>query len=504
LKFSITLPFRVGWSLFRSIVDDIKTNNNNNNNNSPPTFSTLTLFRFGKSINPTPPQPNPPHDRSINQSIHPSKMPKKHKRASSRALPPPMADPTSSRSRSSSTDEHEDSDNHDCTSSNSHAEEEEQEEQEHDGRPSQEEKEMILALINQDYHLPGNSYLADLYQYMTNNHPLFGICCHSRIHPIQTKMRIVALLGSILFGLVISNLFVLLILDNETYQRQVFYFSTNSSSSSSNLYDYYPGHYSTDNGNESDTTIPTHSSVFGWSDDRMGGDGGAGIQNGTTTNVTNTTVPTTTTMASNNHTVVELSVTSGMLLLWTVGGGFHAIFDMMFWYMVACNCCPFSKRFKKLGAIVGLTFVVLMAAVASFFLVLRASIELQHEQQQQLLLLGGNDGDDYFNDNETKALRLPSSSSHTLGDSAGLVDDDIQWNEQVISIELLDFVLAYLIEFTMAVLVYYPLASLILFTGILGLGRLPILGGWPRDMWLERQRQSNKQLQKLDNEKTKV
>jgi hypothetical protein len=399
-------------------------------------------------------------------------MKNKHQRASSNASPP-MADPTS-RSSSSSMDEYDDSDNNDSSSSSSSHEKEDG-----DASLSEEEKEMILALINQAYHLPGNSYLADLCQYMTNNHPLFGICCHSRIHPIRTKMRILALLGSILFGLVISNLFVLLILDNETYQQQVFYFSTNSSSSSSsNLYDYYPNYY-TDN-NNGDTTILTN--------------GGAGIQNG---NMTNATV----TMTS-NQTVVELSVTSDMLLLWTVGGGLHAIFDMMFWYMVACTCCPFSKRYKKLGSIVGLTFVVLMAAVASFFLVLRASIELQEEQQQQQQQqLLGDYNDDYQQENETKALLLPSSSN-SLGHSAGLVDDDIRLDEQVVSIELLDFVLAYLIEFTMAVLVYYPLASLILFTGILGLGRLPVLGGWPRDRWLERQRQNNERSKTLDNDET--
>ena len=70
-------------------------------------------------------------------------------------------------------------------------------------------------------------------------------------------------------------------------------------------------------------------------------------------------------------------------------------------------------------------------------------------------------------------------------ETAGLVDDQISFSD--IERQDVRFLLGYVMEFAMALLVYYPIGSLVLFSGILGCGRLPILGGRPRDCLMEKQ-----------------
>ena len=78
---------------------------------------------------------------------------------------------------------------------------------------------LVQLLALQSYHLPGNSWLQDWSQFMANNHPVFGICCHNKLHPIKSFTRIVALIGTITFGLAITNLFYVFFLWNPEYDR---------------------------------------------------------------------------------------------------------------------------------------------------------------------------------------------------------------------------------------------------------------------------------------------
>ena len=54
---------------------------------------------------------------------------------------------------------------------------------------------IIVALLNRSYHLPNYNYYQDLYQYITNNHPVFGICLHHKYHPVGMYVRIISLIG---------------------------------------------------------------------------------------------------------------------------------------------------------------------------------------------------------------------------------------------------------------------------------------------------------------------
>ena len=86
----------------------------------------------------------------------------------------------------------------------------------------QHEKDLITALANRSYHLPEHTYWQDFRQYFGNNHPLFGICLHDKFHPIKIKIRLVALLGSIFFGITVSNMFFFLELMDDRFQKFCF------------------------------------------------------------------------------------------------------------------------------------------------------------------------------------------------------------------------------------------------------------------------------------------
>ena len=60
-------------------------------------------------------------------------------------------------------------------------------------------------LARRSYHLPGYSVKCDYLQYMFNNHPILGICCHNSLHPLRYGRRVLILLGSFAFGIAVTN-----------------------------------------------------------------------------------------------------------------------------------------------------------------------------------------------------------------------------------------------------------------------------------------------------------
>lgn len=263
-------------------------------------------------------------------------------------------------------------------------------------------KEVVQAMAQRSYHLPNHSYCADLCQYITNTHPLFGICCHHVDHPIGLGKRLIALFGSLLFGLTVSNIFFILIMNHETLQEPL------------EIFDY---------GNPEDVDAYSSSSL----------------------------------LASNSITNQdgEWQITRGMLLMWTAGGSAHATFDLLVWYIhaCACDCFCFKKKFgKKFGRILVTCLVVLLLAIASFVVLLRASM---------------------VEDDTT------ISDMHSATDAIHLKE---------LKKGNLNFMIGYLIEFGLALLVWYPIMSFLFFSGILGCFQLPILGGRPREVYVERLR----------------
>ena len=162
----------------------------------------------------------------------------------------------------------------------------------------------------------------------------------------------------------------------------------------------------------------------------------------------------------------EVVITKLMLTLWTLGSFLHTVFDLGLWHMKACTLCRYGgqidDRMARWGRVVGLFIVVLAMAVGSYAVLLRASIEYKGEGSE------GSSVEEAIRNNEFYEIDFGGKRSFR-------------------------FLLGYLVEFLLAMFVYYPIAVTVLFSGVLGCrGRIPILGGRPREIKKERNYAMNK------------
>ena len=277
--------------------------------------------------------------------------------------------------------------------------------QESDEEYTEEEHQNIASLLLMHaYHLPGNSWTQDLWQYLTNNHPILGICLHHRLHPLSWKMRVAYLIGSILFGLALTNIVYLVFVfvsEDDAFDKEYITLETNA----------------------------TRTGLYKDFDD----------------------------------TVSSLSVTNGNIVLWTVGALIHGLYDNTIWALATCQCCgkPNGKKDLRKTSITGsfliMLSVVVVSAVASFAVMLRA------------------------------ALDADSTTTTTNVTSPNIMDSHNQVHAQF---EVLhqrefqdyEFILSYFVELVLSYVVYYPVAGVVLFSGITSCGRFPILGGRPYEI----------------------
>jgi len=260
---------------------------------------------------------------------------------------------------------------------------------------------IIPLLAMRKYHLPGNNYCQDWIQYIRNNHPLLGIFFHQKLHPLRWGQRIVFLLGSISFGLIVTSFVTLLY----AYLRK------DMNSILICFKDVSEGFILTN------TTSTTSSSS---SSDSPNGSSGT----------------------------CKFSITYGMVTLWTLGGLVHSIFDISLWFLSAC-CCLLPGgmlqrfgRYRKIGSYMVLILVACMCSMAVFSVILRA----KYEARKTLILHGLS----------------PSDASLLLHDAKSF-----------------SFILTYLIEQGLSWFVYYFIVVSLLFSGVLGCGCVPVLGGRP-------------------------
>lgn len=245
---------------------------------------------------------------------------------------------------------------------------------------SSEEEVFIPLLASRSFHLPGNNWKQDWIQWFQNNHILFGICLHHRLHPLEGWERCLLLAASVSFGLVATNIHLI-------YQYQL----------------------------DELEMIPDEELV----------------------------------------SYKGETITLTRILLWTVGGLAHSIFDMAVWHIMACACChpggrwgdkKDSKRFKDCGSYALIPLIVAMLVFSIFLVLLRAT-----------------NPEEYDDDTTTTT---------TDGDMDIHIDD---WRSFA-------FLSQYAIELGLAWFVCFPIVGSIAFSGILGCGgRIPVLGGRPRD-----------------------
>lgn len=162
----------------------------------------------------------------------------------------------------------------------------------------------------------------------------------------------------------------------------------------------------------------------------------------------------------------EAIITKLMITLWTLGSFLHTIFDLGLWHMKACTLCRYGgqidDRIARWGRVTGLFIVVTAMAAGSYAVLLRASIEYKGEGSE------GSSVEEAIRNNEFYEIDFAGKRSFR-------------------------FLLGYLVEFLLAMFVYYPIAVTIIFSGVLGCGgRIPVLGGRPREIKRERKYEMSK------------
>jgi len=153
-------------------------------------------------------------------------------------------------------------------------------------------------------------------------------------------------------------------------------------------------------------------------------------------------------------------ITKGMIVLWTLGGIFHSIFDVCIWNIMACACChpggrwgdsDMAPRCKDCGSYMLVPVVLGLMALAVCLVLARVTIEADDADGANT---EGQDGWDFSDTNV----------------------------DSVEGVQSFSFLSDYCVELALAWFVWFPVVGTLLFSGILGCnGRLPILGGRPRD-----------------------
>lgn len=264
-----------------------------------------------------------------------------------------------------------------------------------------EEATLVQCLAMQAYHLPGNTWKQDWWQYMLNNHPVFGVFFHHPKHPIKCCTRFVAMIGTIVVGLAVTNVFYLFFQLNPQFNQPLVTVAIDD---------------------QSNTTL-----------------------------------------------------TTGMLLLWTVGGAIHTFYNLLQWHIAACACCRPGGLCERqaccpsLGKHLLRALTLVIVSMTIFIVLLRVAISNSKKDDAQ------------------QASTSPPDSS-----GVHFLDDD-SLEIEVHEASEFNFLIGYLVEMALALLVYYPLGGTILFSGILGCGKIPFLGGRPLEVAQEQRRLAKKQ-----------
>lgn len=278
------------------------------------------------------------------------------------------------------------------------------------------EEESIIRqkLSIRSYHLPGNTWGQDYAMYIKNNHLVFGLCCRHRLNPVTTKHRLIILLGSLACGLTITNaVYLYFLLGDKNYDDTALAFTLSLSGEAAN--------------------------------------------------------------GLNTSQNLSLDISNGMAMLWTLGAGAHAMFDLLLWHMIACGYCQTSKRnYNHAGWNMALAVVSIIVAGASFVVLYRAYEDDENDPEEQLLKFA-DDG------NQTVVLGEDSSPHRpiTIETIKAFRQSDPDFR----------FLYGYLVELGLSLFVFTPIIQTILFSGIFGCcGRLPLVGGRPRSVMLENEK----------------
>ena len=159
---------------------------------------------------------------------------------------------------------------------------------------------------------------------------------------------------------------------------------------------------------------------------------------------------------SSLYELTAVEVSSGMVILWTAGGAIHALFDNLIWYATSCACfaslassgkepgwcARCMTKYKGLCNFIVVTSVLLISAAATLAVVVRAHVE------------GGGEVDSAID-----------SLQSTAGFGSG--GADVKGADSFTDSSNYEFLMSYSVELFLAWFLWYPLIETILMTGIL-------------------------------------
>ncbi|CAB9531255.1 expressed unknown protein [Seminavis robusta] len=339
------------------------------------------------------------------------------------------------------------------------------EEEDPDGLTEEEQRErdeIIPYLLQHAYHLPGNTMTQDWWQYQTNNHPVFGICLHHKFHPLSWKIRAISLFGSMLFGLAMTSaVYCTFVFVNQDSDQTLLQVTTNFTVGNSDL----------------------------------------------------------------DSAISQVSVTSGNLVLWFLGAPLHGLYDSFAWLLAGCTCIQFThadskaaNTCRKSGAFMTTLVVLVVMAITSFSVMLRASLESSNTfiEFDFSPLFNDTNGTNYTSaflmteldtfgtSNFTEAPIVMASDIPDILESHILVKEQLESLYKEQNFEDYLFVASYFVELMFTYIIYYPIFGTIMFSGVLSkcFSCYPsLLGGRPYEM---QQLELAKQLEEECMEKGEV
>lgn len=155
----------------------------------------------------------------------------------------------------------------------------------------------------------------------------------------------------------------------------------------------------------------------------------------------------------------KFQITTGMALLWTVGGIVHAIYDNIIWNLTLCACCmegrklAWAKKYKNVGVGVLSSGIIILLGGTTLMVVVRSSLE----QEENAAVV---------------RQKLTSISSAREINSL--------WKENE---DFVQFMLGYTVELILSLFVYFFIVGTIMFSGVFGCcKRVPMFGGRPYEL----------------------
>lgn len=188
------------------------------------------------------------------------------------------------------------------------------------------------------------------------------------------------------------------------------------------------------------------------------------------------------------------TLTTGMLLLWTLGSGIQASFNLTLWYIAACACCrpggclerraccpSFGKHLIRV-----LIFMIFVMAILILLMRVAISNTTDTASTNGSTSAEGEEGEDTTNERDFDFFFTSEAWDFDLDNA----EDGFQ------------FMLAYVVQMGLSLFIYYPLIGTILMSGVVGCcGRSPIFGGRPYEVkqWEKKQERILKEQERMED-----